>query len=53
MYIVALSPLYIAGLLIFGSGIPILEKSADKRWGKDKKYQEYKKKTPVLVPFVK
>jgi steroid 5-alpha reductase family enzyme len=53
MYVVAISPLYIAGLLIFGSGIPILEKSADKRWGKDKKYQEYKKKTPVLVPFVK
>lgn len=47
------SPLYIALLIIFVSGIPLLEKSADSRWGKDKGYQAYKTKTPVLIPFIK
>lgn len=46
------SPLYIAGLLLFVSGVPLLEKSAEKKWGKDKKYQAYKKRTPVMVPFI-
>lgn len=47
----ALGPLFIAGLLMFGSGIPILEKAADKKWGKQKKYQEYKARTSILVPL--
>lgn len=45
-----LSPVFIAGLLIFISGIPILEKSADQKWGKQKSYQDYKKAVPILVP---
>jgi steroid 5-alpha reductase family enzyme len=48
-----LSPLYIAVLLLFVSGVPLLEKSADKKWGHVKAYQQYKKRTPALVPFVK
>ena len=48
--IAAMSPLYIATLLLFVSGMPILEKSADKKWGHDKKYQQYKKQTPLLLP---
>lgn len=44
------SPLYISLLLLFVSGIPLLERAADKRWGKDKGYQSYKRQTPVLVP---
>lgn len=44
-----LSPLYISLLLLFVSGIPLLEKSADKKWGTDKKYQVYKKQTSVLI----
>lgn len=47
----AVGPLFIAGLLMFGSGIPILEKAADKKWGKQKKYQDYKKRTSILVPL--
>jgi len=47
-----LSPLTIVTLLVFVSGIPILEKKADERWGKDKKYQAYKNKTAKLIPFV-
>jgi len=44
------SPLFVTFLLTQMSGIPILEKSADERWGKDEGYQMYKKTTPVLVP---
>ena len=47
-----ISPLYIAVLIIFVSGIPLLEKSADKKWGDIKKYQEYKKKVGVLIPHL-
>jgi steroid 5-alpha reductase family enzyme len=50
-YIAMASPLFITFLLLFVSGVPLLEKSADKKWGKDKKYLEYKKSTSVVVPF--
>lgn len=50
--IALISPVYIVLLLCFASGIPILEKTADKRWGKDPKYQAYKKRVPVLVPKI-
>lgn len=43
------SPLFIAGILLFATGIPILEKQADERWGKEKAYQEYKKRTSELL----
>lgn len=44
------SPAFIIILLLFISGIPILEKSADERWGKDPRYQDYKQRTSVLMP---
>jgi steroid 5-alpha reductase family enzyme len=44
------SPLFVTFLLTKVSGIPILEKSADERWGDEAKYAEYKKNTPCLVP---
>jgi steroid 5-alpha reductase family enzyme len=47
------SPVYITVLLLFVSGIPPLEKSADKKWGNNKDYLAYKKKVPVLVPSLK
>ena len=47
-----ISPLYIFCLLYFVSGVPMLERSANKRWGKDPAYQAYKKKTKVLIPFL-
>jgi steroid 5-alpha reductase family enzyme len=49
---VFISPVFITLLLIFVSGIPMLEKKADERYGADEKYQEYKRNTPVLVPFI-
>lgn len=48
-----ISPLYIFVLLIFVSGIPLLEKKADKTWGKNKSYKKYKKETSILIPWVK
>ncbi len=45
-----LGPLHITLLLLFVSGIPLLEKSADKKWGGDEAYREYKAGTPLLVP---
>ena len=47
-----ISPLYIASLIIFVSGIPLLEKSADARWGNNPQYQSYKNNTGVLLPKV-
>ncbi|HSW78685.1 MAG TPA: DUF1295 domain-containing protein [Candidatus Babeliales bacterium] len=44
------SPIYIIVILLFFSGVPLLEKSADSRWGEDKKYQLYKKQVPILLP---
>lgn len=49
----AVGPLFIAFLLIFVSGIPLLEKSADARWGNNPKYQQYKKQTSILIPWVR
>jgi len=47
----AISPLFIAALLLFVSGIPILEKKADERWGNQTAYQKYKRSTSVLIPW--
>jgi steroid 5-alpha reductase family enzyme len=44
-----LSPLYIAILLIFVSGIPPLERQANKRWGHLSAYHDYKRRTSPLV----
>jgi steroid 5-alpha reductase family enzyme len=46
-----LSPIYITSILLFVSGVPLLEKVYDKKYGKDPKYKEYKKKTSLLIPF--
>ena len=51
-YFVFISPVFIATVLIFGSGIPILEKIADDKFGHDDGYKIYKKSTPVLIPFI-
>ena len=47
-----ISPLFIALLLIYISGIPMLEKAGVEKWGDDKAYKAYKKNTPVLIPYI-
>lgn len=44
-----LSPLFVAGLIGFVSGIPLLEKRADEKWGGQPDYERYKANTPVLI----
>jgi steroid 5-alpha reductase family enzyme len=49
-WIALLSPAFVALLLMRVSGIPLLEKKADERWGGQADYEAYKKRTPVLIP---
>jgi steroid 5-alpha reductase family enzyme len=49
-WVTMISPFFVAFLLIRVSGIPILEKRADERWGGDPAYERYKAMTPVLLP---
>lgn len=45
-----ISPVFVTLLLTKVSGIPLLEKRADEKWGGQEDYEEYKKNTPVLIP---
>lgn len=51
-YIVFLSPIFVAFVLVFISGISLLEKKKHQEFEKDYAYQRYKKLTPVLIPFI-
>jgi steroid 5-alpha reductase family enzyme/tryptophan-rich sensory protein len=50
-FIALASPLFIILLLLFVSGIPLLERKDAVKYRKDKKYQEYKKNTGILLPY--
>ncbi len=45
-----ISPLFVALLLTRISGVPMLERRSDARWGGLPDYEAYKARTPVLVP---
>ncbi len=47
---VLISPVFVTLLLTRVSGIPMLEKRADDRWGGEADYEDYKRSTPVLIP---
>jgi steroid 5-alpha reductase family enzyme len=49
-WVALVSPVFVTVLLTRVSGIPLLEQKADKKWGGQPDYEEYKKKTPVLIP---
>jgi steroid 5-alpha reductase family enzyme len=46
-----ISPLYIYTTISFFSGVRILEKRADEKWGYIPQYVEYKKNTNLLIPW--
>lgn len=46
-----IGPLTITGLLLYGTGIPTLEASAAKKWGRIPDYQAYRERTHLLVPW--
>jgi steroid 5-alpha reductase family enzyme len=49
-WVALISPIFVTLLLTRVSGVPLLEKKADKKWGGQPEYEEYKKHTPVLIP---
>ena len=49
-WIALISPLFVTLLLTRVSGIPLLEKRADEKWGGQAAYEAYKKRTPSLIP---
>lgn len=49
-WVAVLSPLFVILLLTRVSGIPLLEKRADERWGDRADYRAYRDRTPVLIP---
>ncbi|MFN2235465.1 MAG: DUF1295 domain-containing protein [Anaerolineales bacterium] len=49
-WITLISPIFIYILLTRISGVPMLEKRADEKWGGQEDYESYKSSTPVLVP---
>ncbi|NTW44322.1 MAG: DUF1295 domain-containing protein [Anaerolineaceae bacterium] len=49
-WIALISPVFVTLLLTRVSGVPLLEKKADQKWGGQADYEAYKKKTPVLIP---
>lgn len=48
--ILAISPIFVASLICGLSGIPILEKTSDKKFGDRADYKTYKEQVPVFVP---
>jgi steroid 5-alpha reductase family enzyme len=48
-----LGPLAITGVIVFLTGLPQLEASAEKKWGSDPEYQHYKSTTSILIPWPK
>jgi steroid 5-alpha reductase family enzyme len=49
-WVALISPIFVTLLLTRVSGVPLLEKKADKKWGGQEDYESYKKRTPVLIP---
>ncbi len=49
-WVAMISPIFVTFLLTRVSGIPLLEKKSDSKWGGQADYESYKKRTPVLIP---
>lgn len=49
-WVALISPLFVTLLLTRVSGVPMLERRADEKWGGQPAYEQYKKETPVLIP---
>ncbi len=47
-----ISPIFVYLLITRVSGVPLLEKKAERTWGGQEAYEAYKRRTPVLVPFL-
>ena len=52
-FVTLISPLFVTLLLTRISGVPMLERRADEKWGGQEEYQAYKARTPVLIPSLR
>jgi len=52
LYLAIIGPSFITLLLLFVSGIPLLEKSADAKYGSDPAYVDYKRRTSIFIPLL-
>jgi steroid 5-alpha reductase family enzyme len=50
-WVTLISPVFVALLITRVSGVPMLEKRADEKWGGQADYEAYKERTPVLIPW--
>jgi steroid 5-alpha reductase family enzyme len=50
-WVTLISPVFVALLITRISGVPMLEKRADEKWGGQEEYEAYKARTPVLIPW--
>jgi steroid 5-alpha reductase family enzyme len=50
-WVALISPLFVALLLLRVSGVPMLEKAADEKWGGQLDYEAYKYRTSLLLPL--
>jgi steroid 5-alpha reductase family enzyme len=50
-YVTLISPVFVTLLLTRISGVPMLEKRADEKWGGQEDYEAYKARTSVLIPW--
>jgi len=50
-WVTLISPVFVALLLTRVSGVPLLEKRADEKWGGQPDYEAYKASTSVLIPL--
>jgi steroid 5-alpha reductase family enzyme len=49
-WVAMISPIFVILLITQISGVPMLEKKSDQKWGGQADYEAYKKGTPVLIP---
>lgn len=49
-HLTLISPIFVTLLLTRISGLPMLERRADKKWGGQADYEAYKAATPILIP---
>jgi steroid 5-alpha reductase family enzyme len=50
-WVTLISPVFVTLLITRVSGVPMLEKRADEKWGGQEDYEAYKENTPVLIPW--
>jgi len=50
-WLAVLGPLSLTVILLYVTGIPTLERSAERKWGSDPGYRQYRKTTSMLIPW--